>query len=98
GLAHGFHVLLRHPLLRESGGFEGVRRFMKPGIARNPSIAKSPQRRLPALQLDAASSPTRLVPHHHCHLVSDDPELLRLHVPGLPPLENLPDRSAECLT
>jgi hypothetical protein len=48
-----------------------------------------------AILFDAAPSPACPVPHHHRHLISYRPELLRLHLPGLPALEDLLNRAAE---
>ena len=71
-------------LLLEAGGFEGVRRLMKPGVPRNLSVTESPQGRLTPLDLDAAPSPACPVSQHHRHLISNSRELFRHGLAGFP--------------
>src|SRR5919109_886540 len=85
----------RHRLLPQLGGFEGVTRFVKPGIPGNPAVAEGPQGRLSPLHFEATPSATCAVAQHHRHLIPHSLELLRLRLPGLPALEDFFNRSRE---
>src|SRR5215213_2352879 len=67
GLVRELHVLLRHRLLPQPHGFEGLAWLGEPLEAHCLAVAEGPDRAVPVLDLNAASAPAP----SHCRYDGD---------------------------
>src|SRR6187402_2009266 len=83
---HGLDVLLRHRLLRQSGGPPSCCAIHISLHPHHPSIAHFEDDRRVVLQLDSAASSTPVFVQKHHYVVTGVEELLRLEAALLPGL------------